>query len=278
MEKITRHAVVERNKENKLVHIGLAIASLLMYLIITFAISYMLAAYISRYIDISQGKGLSNFIYIVQILSGVIVSAIIYVIMKKRGESWFKANKQCDNITRLAVPILVLFISFIFVQNSAGILLNDILHAEKSTIDQMSIITVGNPILSLLGVCIIAPACEELVFRGAIYGSLRKIMKMAPATIISSMVFGLVHFDGWISLVMVLMGAILCTLFEATGNLIFPVSFHTINNIVAFLGAYFKVSLVLPENNIVLNVILFISLMTLIFSSIVIICMKPKNQ
>jgi len=105
-----------------------------------------------------------------------------------------------------------------------------------------------NPTLLLLmmplAVLVIGPA-EELLFRGAIQGVLRRAYSPLPAIAIASLLFGVGHItaltgDGKASsiLVILLLGAILGAIYEYTDNIVVPALVHGIYNVFAFLQIY----------------------------------------
>lgn len=77
--------------------------------------------------------------------------------------------------------------------------------------------------MMLLYVCVLAPAIEELIFRGAVYGILRRFAPFIIANIFQALVFGIYHgnlvqgiyafllgmFIGWI---MHLVGSLVCVM------------------------------------------------------------------
>jgi len=105
-----------------------------------------------------------------------------------------------------------------------------------------------NPTLLLLmmplAVLVIGPA-EELLFRGAIQGVLRRAYSPLSAIAIASLLFGVGHItaltgDGKASsiLVILLLGAILGAIYEYTDNIVVPALVHGIYNVFAFLQIY----------------------------------------
>ncbi len=71
----------------------------------------------------------------------------------------------------------------------------------------------------VLFTCLAAPLCEEVVFRGLIYGNCRRNMPMAPAVIIGAAAFGIVHGQFlWISYAMVC-GFFMIMAYNNTGSL-----------------------------------------------------------
>ena len=56
-------------------------------------------------------------------------------------------------------------------------------------------LSTASPVLMILAVCIVGPIAEELVFRGMIFGKLRRAFSFWPAAIISGIMFGVFHMN-----------------------------------------------------------------------------------
>ncbi len=77
----------------------------------------------------------------------------------------------------------------------------------------------GNPVLDILATVIIAPVAEEIVFRGMVYGSLRRAMPPILAAILTSVVFGILHGTIVWFVYTALLSMMLIFLYEYTGSL-----------------------------------------------------------
>jgi membrane protease YdiL (CAAX protease family) len=94
--------------------------------------------------------------------------------------------------------------------------------------------------LALLGagllVCVIAPVCEELFFRGFLFGALRRY-GLVVATLMTGLAFGAAHVAsaplGFI-VPLAALGMILCLVYERTGSLYPGMALHALNNAIAF--------------------------------------------
>ena len=82
----------------------------------------------------------------------------------------------------------------------------------------------------LLLVGIIGPFCEEIVFRGYIYQSLRRSGKIAGAVFLSSLYFGLMHMNFNQAAYATLIGVFLALLARTSGSLWPPVFAHVVFN------------------------------------------------
>lgn len=85
------------------------------------------------------------------------------------------------------------------------------------------------PVLLLL-MAFYGPACEELTFRGAIYGGYRSDGKRLSAILCSGLLFGLTHMNLNQAAYASVIGILLALLTEATGSLWPPLLYHTLFN------------------------------------------------
>jgi hypothetical protein len=79
-------------------------------------------------------------------------------------------------------------------------------------------------------VCVLAPIFEETIFRGYVYGGLRRIMSPRSAIIVGAAAFAAVHLNAEAFLVIGLIGAMLCFLYERTRSLIPGMIAHGLHN------------------------------------------------
>ncbi len=87
--------------------------------------------------------------------------------------------------------------------------------------------------------CMVAPVCEEFLFRGYIFTALRNWRGTLPAAILSGRLFGGVHATSAPAadlLPLGLLGFGLCLLYRHTGSLYPGMLAHSLNNAIAFAG------------------------------------------
>ena len=97
----------------------------------------------------------------------------------------------------------------------------------------------GDLILFFLAGGIISPVAEELLFRGVVYGFLRR-WGAAPAVMISSLAFVLAHMDFTGFFVIRITGGILFALtYEVEKNLMVPITLHMLGNLAIFSISFF---------------------------------------
>ncbi len=131
--------------------------------------------------------------------------------------------------------IVVLLIAFVVL----SVIWIEVVHPSKEKVLE-SLGTNEGTVLLLLSAgltCVVAPVCEELLFRGFIFTALRNWSGMIPAAVITGLVFGGVHAGSAPALDLVPLAALgfgLCLLYRYTGSLYPGIVAHALNNSVAF--------------------------------------------
>ena len=92
-------------------------------------------------------------------------------------------------------------------------------------------------LLSAALTCVVAPICEEFLFRGFIFTALRNWKGTWPAAIITGLLFGGVHVGSAPAVDLVplaFLGFGLCLLYRFTGSLYPCIAAHSLNNSIAY--------------------------------------------
>ncbi len=99
--------------------------------------------------------------------------------------------------------------------------------AEVSLAAMGTIVAVG---------ALVAPACEELVFRGVLYGALRRRLDPVVATVLVAGLFAAAHgLRTPVPWVQAVGGVLFCAVYEASGSLWAPFLVHASGNLALFL-------------------------------------------
>lgn len=99
---------------------------------------------------------------------------------------------------------------------------------------------------------ILAPIIEEILFRGIVFKSLKKVIPVWTAIIVSSVLFGIYHMNIVSVIYASCMGIVAAIIYERKNNLIFPIFVHIGNNFLAAIQEF------VPPN--VVNIINIISI------------------
>ena len=91
--------------------------------------------------------------------------------------------------------------------------------------------------LGVLGI-VVAPVTEELLFRGALFGSLRARIGSRAAALLSSLLFAAVHGSLTALVPLFVLALVLCWVYERSGSLVAPVAVHMLNNATSLLPLF----------------------------------------
>lgn len=89
-------------------------------------------------------------------------------------------------------------------------------------------------VLAFTTLILVAPIAEEVLFRGFLYGKLRKRLPVWVAITITSLLFGVVHGQWNVGVDVFALSLILCGLRETTGSIWAGWLLHVIKNSIAF--------------------------------------------
>ncbi|WP_148605713.1 CPBP family intramembrane glutamic endopeptidase [Acetobacterium tundrae] len=92
--------------------------------------------------------------------------------------------------------------------------------------------------LDFVSTVVLAPICEELIFRGFIFNKMLTRFSPSKAVIISSVIFGAMHLSTGISPTLV--GMVLCVIFMKYGSLLPCIAIHGLHNLVVVWFKYFS--------------------------------------
>lgn len=160
-----------------------------------------------------------------------------YVRYEKINKAWFLVIIPlgifaCIGFNYLVTMIADLAQSFInYIIDSFSLDIEyDIYEAFNET---SSIIYSGGIVMQVLATCVGAPLAEELLFRGLIHKRLRKILNVAPAMIISSLLFGIIHGNIIQIIYASLIGLICAYVYEKFKTIWAPIILHASANTLA---------------------------------------------
>lgn len=97
--------------------------------------------------------------------------------------------------------------------------------------------SVVGAIVAGFAIVVAAPVCEEIFFRGLLFGGLRKTLPFVGAALVSGVFFGAIHLaTGNVAAAVQLsfLGVVLAWLYERSGSLWAPMALHGVNNAIAF--------------------------------------------
>ncbi len=150
--------------------------------------------------------------------------------------SWqFGLRRPGAGWRRAAAMIVLLLLAFLIL----SVAWSAVFHPEEETLLKSLGSNEGTALLLLSAAltCVIAPICEEFLFRGFIFTALRSWRGTLPAALLTGLLFGGVHVGSAPALDLVPLAGLgfgLCLLYRYSGSLYPCMIAHSLNNSVAF--------------------------------------------
>ncbi len=98
---------------------------------------------------------------------------------------------------------------------------------------------IGFKVLVIIAAVVIAPLAEETMFRGFVYGVLKRYTDAPFAALSSSLMFAIIHMHVGSMLPLFMLAVLFCLAYEITGCLLVPMILHAIFNAVSIIAMLF---------------------------------------
>lgn len=178
------------------------------------------------------GAGSENYM-LCQIIADIVTIPVIYFLIYRKSKNIFRAYDP-DTKTRIIdlAVIIVMFALISFGLNNVIVMspLVDMSAGYAQANEGFYGSLLG---IELVGSGILAPLLEELVFRGIVYGSLRKLLGVWQSVVISALIFAAVHFNIVQFVYAFIVGIVLAITMECIGNVYGAIVGHMTANIFA---------------------------------------------
>lgn len=99
--------------------------------------------------------------------------------------------------------------------------------------------SLGFRLLVVVAAVVIAPLAEEILFRGFVYGVLKRYTDAPFAALASSLMFAVIHMHVGSLLPLCMLAVLFCLAYEITGCLLAPMLMHTVFNGASVIGMMF---------------------------------------
>lgn len=117
------------------------------------------------------------------------------------------------------------------------ITMSGLAQSSESFVEVNEILTAGSFGLQILGVGILVPIVEEILFRGIIFKRLSEMMPLVQAGIYSAVIFGLLHANLVQGLYGFFIGILMCLAYERFHSLLAPIFMHVSANLIVVIAS-----------------------------------------
>lgn len=195
-----------------------------------------------------------------------VVGSLIYYILYSKLRSWETAGIQMHKYVVVYIPVMLLFLLPIYLKKLRLVNITFKLLLNKPKFSSLCISVVigiglgifnfclfkfltphftfpqlgsGLQIINWIGAIVIAPVCEELIFRGYGRECFKPNDKKIKALLITSFAFALWHYNPFVMFLAFIGGLILYLLYLKTDSLIPSILAHSVLNFVALIAIIF---------------------------------------
>jgi membrane protease YdiL (CAAX protease family) len=190
--------------------------------------------------------------FLVVTFSESLALGILWLFLRRRKADWrllgFRRNPAWRDAGYAIAGFVIYFAFLVF----AAILASALFHInldQKQEVGFENVVGTAQKLVTLVSLVVLPPLVEETLFRGFLFGSLRKKLPLLWATLATSLLFagphllesshGLLWIGGIDTFILSL---VLCYLREKTGALWAGIAVHMLKNGIAFLYLYIFVS------------------------------------
>ena len=170
----------------------------------------------------------------------VISFAFIYYLVRQSGAKLSSLGWRGFNIWRALGLFVIIFLVFTIGVNLLLYLVTVLIPGfnvnQAQTNDFTGNVAIQHPVISILALVIIPPIIEETTFRGFIFPALSKRFGTIFGAISSSLLFGLAHLQGNVTVYTFFLGLLLCYLYTKTRSIFPGMGIHMLNNYLAFIA------------------------------------------
>ena len=189
------------------------------------------------------GIGTDSLIYGIGIIFINLLSfgLVIFLGYKKTHRNFNEVFKFNNISLNYWLSIIVFMLGFIIISSEIDNVLHFFLPMPLFLQDLFEAIIVNKYItVSILLVGIIPAFVEEMLFRGVILNGFRGNYSIRKAIILSSLLFGIIHFNPWQFVTAFIIGMISAWICIKTESIILCIYIHLFNNMVSVLAMKFR--------------------------------------
>lgn len=166
---------------------------------------------------------------------GATIALIIWRVRSRSSHPWRVLGMRFRGLARLVGIGIAGYAVFLTGILTVGALLGSLFGgalALAQTTEEIigSAASTTEVVLYLILVSVLAPLAEETIFRGYVYGGLRRFLSAGQAILLGGLVFAAVHLNADALLMITAIGALLCYLYERTRSLVPGIVAHALHN------------------------------------------------
>ncbi len=258
-EELPLHATQHKPGAREQVKRGWGPFAAIFYVLFLYIVSQVLALMLVAAFLIGRGNELSS---LEAIMTDSVLTQFFYILLTEVvtifGVFWFVRRRRKPlraigwgsprwaYLWKALGGFLVYFLAYLVAAKLIKYLVPSLDLEQKQEIGFETVRTHFDLVLTFVSLAVLPPLAEEIVFRGFMFTGLRQKLSFVPATIVTSVLFGIAHlqFGGsapllWVAAIdTFILSSILCYVRERTQSLWPAIYIHALKNSIAFLALF----------------------------------------
>lgn len=169
---------------------------------------------------------------------------LVWLYLKKYNATWRDVGLRRFNIWRalgfLLVSLIALSILVALAYAAIKLLLPSFNANQPQSNDFTKSTSPSTLPFSFLALVILPPIIEEIVFRGFMFPAFAKRWGLVGGAVGSSVLFGIAHLQGNVTVYTIVLGLLLCLMYRKLGSILPGMALHMLNNYLAFMAIIHK--------------------------------------
>lgn len=204
-------------------------------------------------------ENMHDCIHFSYMVAGVIVIVCIYSLFDNSNNQALRFKYCKEEFARTIMFIVVFLCADFLIQYSGSAIFLEFLNFESASNQQTETALNGSINWQIIDVAIVSPAVEELAFRFGLFGGIRMKHDFWTSALISSFIFGVVHFNLVIGIVSFTFGIVSCIVYEKTQKIFYSILLHMMSNLMSTLTLYITGGEGIPHVEVVsINILFFV--------------------
>lgn len=192
---------------------------------------------------------LINNIGVITVLTGVMAIPFLALLMKRDNKVMVSDVEKIERYSKVTYIYILIGGIALCIGLNCFMALSGLMELSESYEETSQALYNMKFLLQLVGLGMIIPLVEEMLYRGVIYRRLKRGVSAKFGIIVSAGIFGMVHGNSVQIIYGLICGLIFAWLYESYGSFVAPVMAHVVMNLTSVVGSHLELFGKLFSNN-----------------------------
>ena len=176
--------------------------------------------------------------FLLNVLDAALGLGVVAWILRRYHVGWSALGWRRVSLRQTALYLAAILVIFMVVVNVALIMVSVLVpHFDPNQAQQNEFTHAGgHNNLALIALVLLPPVLEETIFRGFVFPAIAKRAGLIWGAVLSSVIFGIAHWQANISIYTFVLGLLLCFMYVRLRSIVPGILLHMVNNYLAFIA------------------------------------------